>query len=418
MRFGFLIIVLLLTATGMVRAQSVNDDVRAYFRASSISERTAAIARLESAVAEGNDLAAFVTGTAMFFDAVQGFGSDLARHGFESPSSFMVPLFRLPVPENPNPEPLDYAKFRKIFEDFESRLETASSRLGSVSEIADIGIEVDFATFGLDLDGDDSISSEESLAGIISTLQPRGRRNNSPPETISFRFDRADGFWLQGYANFLMAAIDFWLAHDFGLAFDQSFHMFFPRANLPLQDDLVPNLQNGQGTNIVQSEWKLVDFVSLIHLTNWQVAHPERRADTRRHLLEMIALSRKNWRAIRAETDNDREWLPGPHQPGKNLLTGLEVGEEQVGGWHDALNVAEELLNGKKLLAHFRFFGKGFNMQRFFDEPQPFDFVMILTGPGATAYMEAGDTVSTREWREVTRQFGRGGFTPFAIWFN
>ncbi len=403
---------------GMAVAQTVDDDVRTYFAAATIDERAAARDRLESAANEGNDLAAFVAGTAMFFDAVQGFGTELARHGFESPSSFMVPLFRLPVPENTAPEPLDYVKFRKIFEDFEARLAASSVRMGSVSETAEIAIDVDFANFGLDLNGDGAISKQESVAAIIQAIQPGGRRNSDPPDSMSFRFDRADGYWLQGYANFLMAALDFWLAHDFEQAFNESFHMFFPRAALPLQDDLVPDFEDDRDAGILLSEWKLIDFVSLIHLTNWEVAHPDRRADTRRHLLQMIALSRKNWQAILAETDNEREWLPGPHQPGVNLLTGLEVGDAQVKGWHDALQVAEDLLNGDKLLAHFRFFGKGFNIQRFFDEPQRFDFVMTLTGPGAVPYMEAGEIVSQREWREVTRQFGRGGFTPFAIWFN
>ncbi|MEX0345992.1 MAG: hypothetical protein AB3N20_13795 [Rhizobiaceae bacterium] len=233
MRTGILTFVMWLVWAGMAGAQSVDDDVSAYFAAATISERTAARDRLEAAANEGNDLAAFVTGTAMFFDAVQGFGTELARHGFESPSSFMVPLFRLPVPENKDPEPLDYVKFRKIFEDFETRLAASSARMGTVSETADIAIDVDFASFGLDLNGDGAISKQESVAAIIQAIQPGGRRNSDPPASMSFRFDRADGYWLQGYANFLMAALDFWLAHDFELAFNQSFHMFFPALHYP-----------------------------------------------------------------------------------------------------------------------------------------------------------------------------------------
>ncbi|TIT01089.1 MAG: hypothetical protein E5W85_32860, partial [Mesorhizobium sp.] len=75
-----------------------------------------------------------------------------------------------------------------------------------------------------------------------------------------------------------------------------------------------------------------------VHLVNWPVVEPERRQAARRHLMEMIRLSREDWKAIRAETDNDREWLPGPQQKGASPLTGLEVGEEQVQAWHAALD--------------------------------------------------------------------------------
>jgi hypothetical protein len=116
-----------------------------------------------------------------------------------------------------------------------------------------------------------------------------GRPQDMPD--LTFRFDRADGYWLQGYANFLMAQADFWLAHDFQNAFDGSFHMFFPRANLPLQEMLVPR-GRGDGS-ILASEWRIADFISLIHYVNWPVVEPERRRAARHHLLEMIRLSRE-----------------------------------------------------------------------------------------------------------------------------
>jgi len=234
---------------------------------------------------------------------------------------------------------------------------------------------------------------------------------------LIFRFDRADGFWLQGYAEFLMAQADFWLAHDFRNMFDGSFHMLFPRAKLPLQDILVPP-DGGMGGGILTSEWRLADFISLVHLINWQVVEPARRQAARRHLLEMIRLSREDWKAIRAETDNDREWLPGPQQKGENPLTGLEVGEEQVEAWLATLTMAEDLLEGRLLLPHFRITGKGINMKRFFDEPKPFDLVLSITGPAIAPYLESGKILTSDEFDQIQRQFGGAGFLTFALWFN
>ena len=183
-----------------------------------------------------------------------------------------------------------------------------------------------------------------------------------------------------------------------------------------MQDALVP-LDDG-GSSIFASEWRLADFVSFVHLINWPVAEPERRKAARNELLEMIRLSREDWKAIRAETDNDREWLPGPQQPGANQLTGLEVTENEVQAWHAALQMAEDLLEGRKLLPHFRFADKGINMKRFFDEPKTFDLVLSITGPGVVPYMERGPMLTSEEWWALQSQFGGAGFMTFALWFN
>ena len=148
------------------------------------------------------------------------------------------------------------------------------------------------------------------------------------------------------------------------------------------------------------------------------MVEPERRQAARRQLLEMIRLSRENWKAIRAETDNDREWLPGPQQKGVNPLTGLEVGEEQVQAWHEALAMAEDLLEGRMLLPHFRIADKGINMKRFFDEPKTFDLVLSITGPAIVPYLESGKILTSEEFDQIQRQFGGAGFLTFALWFN
>lgn len=387
----------------------------ALFEAKTVAERNTALATLEAA-ASADPASAYAAGAGEFFTALEILAGGLHRHGFDSPQSFMLPLMRLPVPDNPNPEPLTYEQFRAILVAFRDRLEKSAATLGSVPADVDIGMVIDLTHVGVDLDEDGNITPQESLAAIMAALS--NNSGDAPDATpLIFRFDRADGFWLQGYAEFLMAQADFWLAHDFKNTFDGSFHMLFPRARLPLQDILVPP-DGGMGGGILTSEWRLADFISLVHLINWPVVEPERRQAASRHLLEMIRLSREDWKAIRAETDNDREWLPGPQQKGTNRLTGLEVGEEQVQAWLATLTMAEDLLEGRTLLPHFRITGKGINMKRFFDEPKNFDLVLSITGPAIAPYLESGKILTSEEFNQIQRQFGGGGFLTFALWFN
>ncbi|MER8955966.1 hypothetical protein NKH98_25255 [Mesorhizobium sp. M0833] len=388
----------------------------ALFEAKTVTERDSALATLEAA-APGDPAAAYAAGAGEFFTALEILAGGLHRHGFESPRSFTLPLMRLPVPDNPDPEPLTYGQFRAILVAFRDRLEKSAAMLGSVPADADIGMVIDLTRLGIDLNEDGQIAPDESAAAIMASLSRGGGVPDAAAPALTFRFDRADGYWLQGYAEFLMAQADFWLAHDFKNAFDGSFHMLFPRAKLPLQDTLVP-LDGGMNGGILSSEWRLADFISLVHLINWQVVEPERRQAARRHLMEMIRLSREDWKAIRAETDNDREWLPGPQQKGASPLTGLEVGEQQVQAWLAALAMAEDLLEGRSLLPHFRIADKGINMKRFFDEPKPFDLVLSITGPAIAPYLERGKILTSEEFNQIQRQFGGAGFLTFALWFN
>ncbi|WP_292634664.1 hypothetical protein, partial [Mesorhizobium sp.] len=356
-------------------------------------------------------------GASEFFTALELLAGGLHRHGFDSPKSFMLPLMQLPVPDNPNPQPLTYEEFRAILVSFRDRLEKSAATLGSVPANADVGMVVDLTRAGIDLNEDGAIAPDESFAAIMASLAHGSIDTSAAAPSLTFRFDRADGFWLQGYAEFLMAQADFWLAHDFRAMFDGSFHMLFPRAKLPLQDALVP-LDGGMSGNMFASEWRFADFISLVHLVNWPVIEPERRQASRRHLLEMIRLSREDWKSILAETDNDREWLPGPQQKGANPLTGLDVGQEQVTAWLATLTMAEDLLEGRVLLPHFRIAGKGINMKRFFDEPKPFDLVLSITGPGIAPYLESGKILTSDDFDQIQREFAGAGFLTFALWFN
>ncbi|MES0127560.1 hypothetical protein [Mesorhizobium sp. M0029] len=409
---------LLLLPLSSARA-AAPEAATALFEAKTVAERNRALTTFESA-AKGNPASAYAAGAGEFFTALEILAGGLHRHGFESPQSFMLPLMRLPIPDNPNPEPLTYEQFRAILVAFRDRLEQSAATLGSVPAGADIGMVVDLTHAGIDLNEDGAIAPDESIAAVMAALSRGGISSDAAAPSLAFRFDRADGYWLQGYAEFLMAQADFWLAHDFRTMFDGSFHMLFPRAKLPLQDVLVPPAGD-MGSSIFSSEWRIADFISMVHLVNWPVVEPERRQAARRHLLEMIRLSREDWKAIRAETDNDREWLPGPQQKGENPLTGLEVGEEQVKAWLATLTMAEDLLEGRKLLPHFRITastGQGINMKRFFEEPKPFDLVLSITGPAIAPYLESGEIVTSGEFDQIQRQFGGGGFLTFALWFN
>lgn len=400
---------------GSAFAQS-NPDIQTladrYFGAETRAERSAALVEIE-AVAEGDNAARFVLGSARFFTAIETLAQGLYRHGFEPAGGAATMMFRTPVPPNPQPEPLDYAGFRDLLDDLHGNLDLARSTLSGVDPDEPFKIVLDMAETRLDLTGADDLPVEANLQDVARAV--RFLRSADADARLTFAYDNADAIWLEGYANVLMAQIDFVLAHDFQRAFDTTMHAFFPRAGLPLADIMVSSERRSTS---LWDDWRIFDLVALVHLIDFEVTEPQRRASAREHLLEMVRLSRANWVAIGAETDADREWLPGPHQSGGHPIEAVEVTENTVAAWHDMLDLLEQVLNGEVLVPHMRFSDQGLNLRTYFESGERFDLILFLTGSGALPYLEDGPVIEGSEWRRVTRALGQRGFLGTAVWFN
>lgn len=405
-----------------VHAQPAEKLTQNWFYAETGAGRAAALAGLEAAEADDN-AARFGRASVTFFTAVEGLMQDLYRYGYNPPNrSGFVPELRYVIPENPAPETLTYDDFRAVLERFATGMEEARTMLAEVDPDDPVGIEIDFTTARLDVTGAEAIPPEATIAAVFAQMQSRRRRPRNrdaeqpeQPAAPVFRFDNADAIWLEGYSNVLLASVDFFLAHDFRRAFDNSFHVFFPRSGLPLQEAFAPPRKSGARRN---TEAFFADFITLIHLADMPVIEPARRAHVIDRFREVARLSRADWAAIRAETDNYREWLPGPHQPDIHPLTGVRVTETMVDGWMDALDLLDGVMSGDRLLPHWRFPARGMNMKTFFEGTENFDPVLLVTGPGALPYIEEGDVVTRDEWRAIRNIIGRRNFFMIATWFN
>ena len=59
-----------------------------------------------------NDDARIGLGTIRFVRSIETLSQGLYRYGLKTPRSFLLPILRLPVPQNPNPEPITFADFQ------------------------------------------------------------------------------------------------------------------------------------------------------------------------------------------------------------------------------------------------------------------------------------------------------------------
>jgi hypothetical protein len=347
-------------------------------------------------------------GLVRFSHAVEHLAQSLYRYGLRAPKQSGVPILRLPVPENPHPDALTYEGFRDVLRNFVTDLRATDATLADIKD-GPIELPIDISQIRIDIVGDgnkrdDRLWTLISGAGSLPTTNQKG--------DFVVVLDHADVAWLRGYSHLILAFTEAWLAYDFEEMFNETFGLFFPRAGLA---ETFSHEDDRQRNGYTGFDIDIADAISMIHLIHWPLAEPERLSHARHHLLQTIESSRASWAAILARTDmTKRRWLPGPGQLG--IFQGMDVTKERVDAWMQVLDDAQAVLEGRKLVPHWRF-TKGINLKHVFTEPRPFDLVLWFTGPAARPYLESGEIISNESWNQIDRAFG-GNFLTYAFWFN
>lgn len=366
----------------------------------------------------------FGVGLLSFIQGVEHFAQGLYRHGFASPDAgpIMGAPLAMPVPVNPNPEPLDYDKFRAILQLLVDDMDAARDALLTAGETGDYVVPVEVLKVRIDVDGDGKGSEAESIGNVLKAMfgaatvpgptDPGAPAPTGPtPPDSTIGFDRADAIWLAGYSQVLAAQADFLLAHDFRALFDASFQRLFPRAGLPMQE-----YTRATGTLMLdpESDNAIADALATIHNLNWPVTDADRLKRVLARFKAITDLSRRNWEAILAETDDNRELLPSPKQTG--ITPEAKVTEAQVKAWMATLDTADLILDGKLLIPHWRF-QKGFDLKAYFENAKKTDLVMLITGYDALPFLKDGPIASAESFAEANAAFG-DALLGYAFWFN
>jgi hypothetical protein len=352
-----------------------------------------------------DDVARFGLGVTQFVRAVQQLGQKLAVYGprprFALAGS--IDVADVPVPA----ELLTYAKLRTINQEWLDDLAKVEATLSKVqSEEVKLPLHVGRVALNLG-------TAETRALTLIPILRNFRLTPDNREGDFTIVFDRADVDWLRGYCHLLAAVSELALAYDAEGLFDVASHRLFQHAQTRhaflLESPRSPN------RGWFGSVEEISDFVAIIHMIRFPVTEPSRTPVALKHIEDAVALSRQMWKRILAETDDDREWIPSPKQSG---AINVKVTQEMVDNWTKALDEAESVLQGKKLIPFWR--GKptrGINVRRAFLEPQSLDMVLWIQGTAATPYLEEGELTSPETWNQINRAFG-GQFLGFGLWFN
>lgn len=352
----------------------------------------------------------FALGFTQFAHAIERLGQAWYRYGLSPQSEFarFMPFARLPVPANPEPEPIDWPAARGVLERMVEDLDRAESTLAAIDDES-VRLDIHPGRGYLDFNANQSPEEPEAVWRILAAVNPRAGLDAETAARFRIGLDVADVHWLRGYCHLLSALLEFHLSHDAERLFNHTAHLFFERPDTPY-----PFLVELRDDNSMTST--IIDAAALIHLLDLPVTEPERRKRALDHLQAVIEQSRRSWALIGNETDDDREWIPGPEQTG--VIPGATVTPEMVTRWHAFLDETESILAGETLVPFWR--GDkpvGINLRRALLEQERFDLLRWIQGGAAQPWFEDGPITQAGFWRGLRQAFG-GRFIGFALWFN
>ncbi len=308
-------------------------------------------------------------------------------------------FLRIHARENPEPNAITYEKFRGLLDDARRGLIGIDATLAGITD-DNVKLPLRLAKIKLDLDGDGNATDDFSTI-LLKFLGGRAEFLAKNPDFL-VHFDRGDVAWLRSYCHVAAGAIDLGLSADLKTEFELSEWRPFPKVR--------PKFA---GTEVERQE-KLRHAHQAVRF-----AEPARLGRVREHFVQVAKLNRETWRYIRAETDNDHEWLPNPKQAS---VIGLPVNAAMVDGWLEAMAEFEEILEGKKLLPIGLLFptdGKGLNVKTLLDDPPASIEIAKLQAKGVDAkYLEKGESADLNKLVAVLRLFDGNAMGMYMAYFN
>lgn len=299
-----------------------------------------------------DDEVRFGLGVIQFMRAIENLGQSMYEYGAVSEKASQA-FLRLPVPKNPKPASISYTELGRVLDSFAVDLRRAESTLAAIKD-DDVKLRLRLAQISFDFAG--TGKDQTNLLGLLVKLnrgQPLAFQKDNPDFRI--HFDRGDVAWLRSYCHVLCAMVEAYRSIDEEVGFTQRVKRVFP---------------NVEPTSAVD-EWG----------DGLQVVDAPRLRRARIHMLSVCELNRESWRYIRAELDDDFEWLS---HPGQKDQLGLPLTDRRIREWlammqrWEGLLKGEILLSGRLLSMVFRKHDRnlGLNIKKVLDDP-PADLLNI-----------------------------------------
>jgi hypothetical protein len=370
---------LLLTTTTLMFATSAiaEADYSARIGEDGLSATIDALADIADPTASDR----FALGGTRFLRSIERALQTRYRFGVSSALTEMadIPVLRLPIAENPNPQPFDPEVIEQMFADIAYDMDIALTELEAIGDADQVAVTIDTADLWFDINMNDTRDAGEGVLDVTGMSLNRSLNGVAPPV---IRFDTADAAWLAAYAHLLSGISDVVLA----------FHPA-PAITRVLADAqtiaAMPDPAPGPYEYDFDTEMgRYADLAAIFIGALEQQPDPVLTRAAHAHFLGMIAQNRVFWSRVVTERDNEAEWIPNKAQ---TSALPLDFPPETGDRWRAVLSDAEQVLNGSRLIPHWRMGDThGINLAELMQNPPPVDLVGFIQGGALLPFVQQG----------------------------
>jgi len=299
-----------------------------------------------------------------------------------------LPILRLPIAENPAPEPFQGAIITDLFAGVAADMAGAIPLLEGIGNDDLVGLTINTRDIWFDIDMDGSRSAGEGLGEVMGL---NGGFNTDLPE-ITVRFDTADAAWLAAYAHLLAGLADLVVAFDPATAIDDTL------VARDAMDALNAGVGQPFGAGFGYEFGDYADLALIVVDALERQPDPALTRSAQTHWLATIAQNRIFWQRVATETDNADEWIPNKSQVS---ALGLPFPPETGQRWLNVLKDAEDMLTGQTLLPHWRLAaGAGIDLNALLQDPPVVDVLGMAHGAVLVPYMRPGRLIDGNSLRQ------------------
>jgi hypothetical protein len=325
-----------------------------------------------------------------FFQGIQGAYQARWQIGATDPL-LPLPLLGMPLPPNPAPRPMQADFVNTIMTDLSAVMQNTRDNLPETDAV----LVLDLDDLWLDVNADGIRTQDEDLARLTGLPLPEGDH--------TIRFDAADVHWLRAYTHLIDATATLVLAFDPEPAL---------AARIDLQAELNKQFSQPPGqmartpsfNRQAQEYGPLVDRIAVVLQTLRHQPDPDLTRAAQTHLQDMVTANIDFWKAVKAETDNDREWIPNDAQ---QAALGFDLPEGTGAQWLAVLDDMDQALRGKMLIPFWRFApGYGVDLSLWLQDPQPVEIADWAQGSATLPYLRPGLTVGRDNLDGFMQMFG------------
>ena len=384
-------------------------DFSAQFGDQGIAGTVTALSAIESPTASER----FALGGALFLRGIEAAFQERYRTGLTDPGLGIPGLYTVLEP-NPDPEPFTPDVIANLFAQIGADMDRAQEALSPITSDDTVAVTIDLNQIWFDVNANGARDEGEDLLPVMvplfasrwqvrDTLAQFDAAGGAPTIT----FDTSDAAWLQAYTHVFAGTA------ELVLAFDPTETIAEVQGNAAT----IAELRQGPGPTFFMSDddEALADLITILLKTLAQQPDPAHTQAALEDFRAVIAHNLTFWDRVRAETDNDQEFIPNNTQ---QSALGMLFPENVDTAWQAVLKDAAMVLEGDLLIPHWRMGDDvGINLNAWLSKPAPIDVIGILAGSDLAPYLERGPLADAQAMDEFRNATG-GNFALFAATLN